>query len=368
MPSYVRVARAAAILASFCGGAAVAAVSCSPSPDPSQPGGQGGEGGLLVVIDAGDSGLNPDSACAAFVEQATSKPVNLYIMFDKSSSMVGPKWDSAKAGLYAFLDDPVSGGIRVALRFFPRDPDGVPACDQQGYKTPTVDFGELPGHAAALKAAMDAEAPNGFNTPMYPALGGALLKGIEVAENNPGEVSAVLLVTDGVPEGPATTCGGVNPEDPAAIAALAAAGYAFDPPVVTYVVGLPGVDQATANLIAASGGSDAAILVSATNVEEEFRVALAKIRGDALPCEYELPPQVTEGDVSISLVNVEITHGDGTEPESLAQNPDCDGPGWKYDDPAAPTAIVLCPETCEELKSDLGAAIQILLGCQTIVK
>lgn len=367
MPSLAWLSRFAAVMASFAGGM-VLAVSCSPSPDPAPPAAQGGEGGL-PLFDAGqDTGLDPDSACASFIEQATSKPVNLYIMFDKSSSMVGSKWDSAKAGLFAFLDDEVSTGIRVAIRFFPRDPDAVPACDQNAYKEPTVDFGELPGHAAAIKAAMDAESPDGFTTPTYPALGGAILEGIEVASNSPGEVSAVLLITDGAPQGPAPTCGGVDPEDPAAIAALAAAGFAFNPSVVTYVVGLPGVDQTTANLIAASGGSDAAILVSNTNVEQEFQDALAKIRGDALPCEYVLPPQVTEGDVAISLVNVVVDPGNGADPETIAQDPDCAGPGWKYDDPANPTAIVLCPETCAELKANFGAGIQILLGCQTIVK
>ena len=36
-----------------------------------------------------------------FEEQGISKPVNLYVMFDKSASMAGNKWESAKAGLGA---------------------------------------------------------------------------------------------------------------------------------------------------------------------------------------------------------------------------------------------------------------------------
>jgi hypothetical protein len=318
--------------------------------------------------DAGDGSFDPDAACAKFEEQAVSKPVNLYVLFDKSNSMAGNKWESAKAGLGAFVDDDTSAGLVVALRFFPRDPDSVPACDQPAYAEPTVPFGVLPDNAAALKAAMDAESPDGFSTPMYPALGGGILKGIEMAQNHPGEVSAVLMVTDGEPEGPAALCGGVDPEDPQEIAALAATGASYDPPVATYVVGLPGVDQATANLIAEAGGTDSAILVASTNVEEEFRQALAKVRGDAVPCVYEIPDQVLEGEVTISQVNIQVWPGDGSEPYIVPQNQGCDGEGWHYDDPQNPGEIILCPATCSILKEDLNAAIRILLGCATALK
>jgi hypothetical protein len=312
-------------------------------------------------------GLDPDAACALYEEQAVSKPVSLYVMFDKSSSMAGSKWTAAKAGLGAFLDDPKSAGIRAGLNFFPREPDATPACDQPAYAAPVVPFDLLPDNAAPMKAAVDAEAPDGFGTPMWPALGGAILKGIELAENNPGEASAVLLVTDGARDGPAPTCSGVDPDDPQEVANLAAAGFAFDPPVVTFVVGLPGVDQSVANLVAQAGGSEAAILVSNTNVEEEFRQALAVVRGQALPCAYDLPPNVVSGEIGLAFVNVEISSGGG-EPSTIPFDPECNGEGWKYDDPRMPTAIELCPDTCADLKADLEAGIQVVMGCATLLK
>jgi hypothetical protein len=342
---------------------AALAPSCSATSSSSTTG-QGGGG--LGFGNGGSGGLDPDAGCASYQEQAEAKPVNLYIMYDKSSSMAGNKWTAARAGLGSFVDDPASTGLSVALRFFPRDPDAVPECDQHAYSDPTVAFAPLPGNAAAIKAAIAAEAPDGFGTPMYPALGGALLEGIEVAENNPGEVSAVLLVTDGVPEGPEGTCGGVDPEDPAVIADLAAAALAFNPSVTTFVVGLPGVDQAVANEIAMAGGSESAILVGNTNVEAEFREALLAVRGQAVPCEYAVPAKVQNGEYSISTVNIQITPSGG-EPYLLPQNQNCTGDGWYYDDPSNPTLILLCPETCAELKQDFGAAILVVLGCATIV-
>ena len=344
--------------------ATVVALSCATSEQ--APAGGGGEGGVNLLPDAG-GGFDPDAACAFYEHQAVTKPVNLYIMFDKSSSMAGSKWTAAKAGLAAFVGDDKSAGLKVALRFFPRDPDATPACEQAAYKEPVVPFTELPGGAAAIVAAVGAEAPDGFSTPMYPALGGAILKGIEVAENSPGEVSAVLLITDGAPEGPAPTCGGLDPEDPQVLAGLAAAGLAFSPSVTTYVVGLPGVDQTTANLIAQAGGSDEAILVGNTNVEAEFRDALAKVRGNALPCSYDIPEQVLTGEVDLGLVNIQITP-EGGGAEIVPFDPDCVGEGWRYDDPSQPTAILLCPTTCEHLKSSPGIAIRVILGCNTQVK
>ncbi|WP_434043089.1 MULTISPECIES: vWA domain-containing protein [Sorangium] len=316
---------------------------------------------------------DPDAACGLVTEEAVVVPLNLYIMMDKSSSMVGDdpmvesKWDNAKAGLTAFVNSARFAGVRVALRFFPRDADGVPACDQNAYKAPLVPFGPLPGNAGAIVDAIEAETPDGLSTPIYPALGGALLQGIETAKNHPGEASAVLLVTDGKPQGPAAQCGGANPEDPAAIAALAAAGARYRPPVRTFVIGLPGVDQSTANQIAAAGGTDAAVLVASTNIAREFERALAKVTGQALPCEVEVPAQVAGGQVAFNDVNV-LFGLDGAPQDILPQSPGCDGPGWRYDDPSAPKALVLCPDTCSAARDASVAKIQILLGCETVIR
>lgn len=326
--------------------------------------GAGGQGGDEPFFDGGgpstDGGLDPDSACGAVSEQAKGATLNLYIAFDKSQSMAGSKWNSAKAGLGAFVNDPVSAGVFVALNFFPGK--NAATCDQFTYKEPVVPFGELPANAMPITAAMDLENPDGFSTPIYPALGGAILKSIEVAQNKPGETAAVLLVTDGLPVGPAPICGSVDPEDPQSIADLAATGVSFG--VRTFVIGLPGVDQAFANKVAAAGGTDSAILVSIANVQVEFQTALSKVRGEALPCEFDIPSKVSGGEVDPNYVNVELTFADGM-PQILPQNPTCAGEGWKYDDPAKPTKILFCDASCKAVKADFKAKVQILMGCKT---
>lgn len=327
-------------------------------------GGIGGGSGSVGTF-AISSGTGGEDSCAKYEHTEVHKPVNLYVMFDKSSSMAGTKWEDAKTGLKTYVENPGADSIRAALRFFPRVADATPACDQVAYREPTVAFGELPANAAAIVAAMDAEAPNGFNTPMYPALGGAILKGIEMAQNNPGEASAVLLITDGAPQGPSPTCSGVNPEDPAVIAGLAATGNTKG--VKTYVVGLPGVNQDVANQIAVAGGTDSVILVGSTNVAVEFQTALQKVAGSAIPCDYPLPAEVISGEVGLNKVNIEVTPPGGM-PMTVPYDETCANGGWKYDNAAAPTAIVLCPATCDSVKTTNGAKLKVLLGCGTIVK
>ncbi|MFT3772635.1 MAG: VWA domain-containing protein [Minicystis sp.] len=308
-----------------------------------------------------EAGLDPDAACGLVTVDAKATPADIYITVDKSSSLAGNKWTAAVNGLGAFVNDSASTGIVVALNFFPLDNN--PTCDQFAYKPPVVPYGPLPANATPITSALAAAMPNGFNSPMYPALGGAILASIEDAQNNPGHTASVLLVTDGQPDGPSTSCGSANPNDPAAVAQLAATGLSKG--VKTFVIGLPGVNQAVANQIAAAGGTSKAILVASTNVQTEFQNALAQVRGEALPCEYDLPDQVTMGDVDFQHVNVELTPT-GQSTAILPQDPSCKDMGWKYDDPSHPTKIIFCPNTCQSVKADLGGKVQILLGCKTV--
>lgn len=366
-------ARSLVVLAALSLGCAVPKDSGDDLVRPDGGGIQVDVGSIDALVDGPT--IDPDAACARATEAASVTPASLYVMFDKSSSM-GPevtstKWAGARKGMEAFVKDASSTGLRVALNFFPRPVDGTPVCDSGAYMTPRVPYDFLPANAAPILAAIDAEKPDGFNTPMYPALGGALRKAMDDIKTRPGEAGAVLLVTDGEPQGPATTCGGVNPEDPAVIAALAAKAVA-DFGIKTFVVGLPGVKVEVANQIAAAGGTTAAVLAIPTStkpIEESFREALAAVRGKALPCDLALPTSVIKGEVSYGLVNVLYSKGGAPPAQTLVQDATCaSGEGWRYDNPSAPTKILLCPKTCEAVRADPKAKIDILLGCKTAIR
>jgi hypothetical protein len=374
-------ARWVLLLSSF--GACALFFACGSEADSAPGGGGGGAGGAgggtggIVGVGATsgtggsltDTGVNdvidPDGGCFYTAEQGKSTPLHLFIALDKSSSMMGFKWDAAKAGLVAFVNDPISAGVYVGLKFFPRAPDGVPVCDQQAYATPDTPFDILPKNAKPIETAVNGATPDGLSTPVYPALGGAILKSIQEVQNNPGHAAAVLLVTDGVPQGPAASCQGVDPTSTAEIGKLAQNGLGYG--VSTYVIGLPGVDQSFANAVALAGGSQSAILVSNTNVQKEFQDALAKVRGQALPCEFELPEKVQKGEIAFSLVNVALTPSGGAL-QTLKQTQDCNTGGDWYYTATTPKKIVLCPSTCAKVKQDYGAKIEIQLGCATVIK
>lgn len=112
----------------------------------------GSEAGTTANPDTGEtaapesSGGTADNttgveACAGSTVEPTPVPLDIYIMLDKSGSMLDktgkmgqgiPKWDAVTGALEAFFNDPQSAGIGVGLQYFPiRDPAAPDSCDSQ---------------------------------------------------------------------------------------------------------------------------------------------------------------------------------------------------------------------------------------------
>jgi hypothetical protein len=92
----------------------------------------GGTGGMSGG-NAGDaSSMPPDFSCVKQTEEAKRVPVEMYIMLDRSESMLGvtgtgeTKWDAVKKALTLFVSDPRSEGLYVGLQYFPIGKPGVP--------------------------------------------------------------------------------------------------------------------------------------------------------------------------------------------------------------------------------------------------
>ena len=58
--------------------------------------------------------------------------------------------------------------------------------------------------------------------------------------------------------------------------------------------------------------------------------------------------------------------GTGQEFQKVAAAPDCSAGQnlWYYDNEAAPTQILLCPETCTRVTADGMAKVDIVLDCK----
>ena len=127
------------------------------------------------------------------------------------------------------------------------------------------------------------------------------------------------------------------------------------------------------NGIAAAGGTTQAFIVDTNqNTNAQFLAALNAIQGTALACSYLIPPPPMGQMPDFGNLNVEYTPGGGGPSElmpKVANQAACPATGdaWYYDNPAAPTQIVLCKSACDKVKVDSTGSIHIVLGCQTIL-
>jgi hypothetical protein len=179
-----------------------------------------------------------------------------------------------------------------------------------------------------------------------------------------------LLVTDGIPEAPASCAtGGCCPALADAVqtaADCAQGGFG----VRTYVLGV-GPELDNLNQIAAAGQTDAAYLVGNQDVTAQVLSALDSIRGAAIPCALEIPPGNPGETLDYSQVNVLVGTQDCSEPLSpiyyVTEEAQCDATagGLYYDDPNAPATVELCPATCGAV-SQPNATLRFSIGCQSV--
>lgn len=320
---------------------------------------------------AESSGQLPmEQVCAADVIEAELPVVNLFVMMDRSGSMMmNGKWRHATGALSTFLMDPATNGMRVALRFFS---DDVPmaGCNMQGCNLdacaePLVDVGALSAEVGSadlqeqklLTALSNTFPRSGQGTPIYPALGGALKwAGVHQSEH-PAEHTAVVFVTDGEPNG----CN----EDIDDIRGLAADAYAaFD--VRTYVIGLEGSNERQLDHIAKAGNTERGIFIGASNhAEVQLLQALDEIRAQTMSCDFELPAARDGRAIDRKRVNVAMMReGRSIELYQVDSASACtdDGASWYYDDPKAPSRIHLCRSTCDVARAE-GQRLSVEVGC-----
>jgi hypothetical protein len=355
------------LLPSFVLGGAMAFGACAATGDnPNNNGGGSNVGGNQ--FDAGEGGgLTTMSACASASDQAKLIPVNIYIMFDKSASMGGIKWSQSTAALQAFFMDPASGGLRVALRFFP-DTGCDTTCNAAACAQPKVSIGELTNlsaptdtHEDSLVNAFVGVVPSG-GTPLSAALDGAITWGRNFLDAAPLEKAVVVLVTDGDP----SDC-----QLSQSYFATAAQNAFVDHGILTFAIGLEGSNETLMNAIASAGGTTGGYFIGSADVQEHLVDALNDIRESFIACEYQVPESVDGDAVDPNKVNVLYTPQGASAPITIGQvvsKDACSGAtgGWYYDDPINPTTITFCAATCSALQADLGGKLELLFGCSTI--
>ena len=351
---------------------ALGVVACGTAdPNGSKYGGDptsGGIGGANGGNAGGDNGLGGSgsggnakpagdfSACANATAGADAKPVYLVFVFDKSGSMNdNGKWSAASAAMRGFFTSPSAQGISASMQFFPLGNNNT-FCNTSLYSTPQFPMTALP--SATLGSALDSVVPNG-PTPTASVLAGALsyAKQLQSGTAKDGTV-AVVMVTDGLPQG----CSDDMDVGPASSEAAAAAAT-----IPTYVVGVGDLLD-NLNQIASAGGTKSAFVVSVgnpTQTQADLTKAIDSIRLSALSCDYGIPAPPHGQTLDPNKVNVQYTPNGGA-PTPLQHNQDCTGgTGWRYDDAQNPKRILVCDGTCSDIKTKSGK-VDVVFGCATV--
>ena len=320
----------------------------------------------LAFESAGEGG-GSDGACIGVSNEAESVPIDLFIMMDRSISMdeLVPggqmtRWMALHKAVETFVESGADGDIRAGIGFFGITPGADPDidCDQSRYAAPVVEIAPLDEVGPDLLAAMDNVAPGGL-TPSGPALAGALEHASAWAKDNPGRVTAVVLVTDGYP----TLC---EPATPSGLASIAEQAHLNAPFVRTYVIGL----DAKYNLdaVALAGGTHSAFIVENNDFASSFASVLENVANTKLACEYALPP-APDANQKLDYSKVQVTYAPASTDveEEIPSVPNVQGcgqsanGGWYYDNVSDPTSILVCPCTCARFEA---GRVDVRVGCK----
>jgi hypothetical protein len=330
---------------------------------------QGGSGNSSF----GQEGGTP--VCNAQEVASEALPVDMYIMFDQSSSMQDlipgtnqTWWQAAEQAVATFVQDPRVAKTNIGINFFPQGGVAPNSCNFP-YQTPTVELGPAPQTAPKIIQAMQ-QFGNGAFTPTIPALTGAVAHMQQWAQDpaHAGRAPVVVLVTDGFP----TECpAGAQITDVANVAAQA---YAGTPRILTFVVGF---NQGNENLkqIAKAGGTGTAFLIEGGDVSTQFVNAMLSVTDTPLSCTFSVPTSTDPNNpIDFDLVRVRYFPAATNQPIEVprVQNlGDCqytlNHVGWFYDTPPSatsnPTQINICPGTCSGFNA---GHVSIEYGCKPI--
>ncbi len=357
-------------------------------------GGVGGTGGIITSGGtAGSSGAPPDGCAYAEVE-SDLLPANILFVVDRSGSMncnLPPLQSSQECEMSPVPADPMEptkwsiitsalkdvfaalpAGTSAGLTYFSNDN----VCGVQSM--PNVGVNAMnQAQLDALTISLDNVSPKGGT----PIVGATILayKHLHQQAQLQGN-GFVVLITDGT-----DTC------EPEAIPRLVdiEVPKARGVNIRTFAIGAPGSERGRALLSRVAWEGDTAVdsacnwnsmvadegdchfdMTTSTDFAQDLADALAQISGKALTCEFDIPASPDGQAVDLSKVNVDYyaAGGDTKAPILKDESSACDAgaDGWQYN--ADQTKIVLCGSICDDVKADSAARVQIVLGCESVVK
>ncbi|HEX6275588.1 MAG TPA: vWA domain-containing protein [Polyangiaceae bacterium] len=340
-------------------------------------GGSTGIGGSIGVGGASGSGGTGEQ-CASQKAGTNLLPVRLAFAFDVSGSMgqgdypwhdASLKWEPVVAATRAFFEDAASAGLEASLTAFPVAASEE-KCVDGSYEAPIVPMTPLP--SPAFGAALDGIRAGSWRggTPTLHVVNG-VLSYIEATRATDPARYVFVLVTDGYPQGCSDNT----------IQSVVDAVGAVSADIPTYVIGVanpPLTDddgmmapETVMNLsaVAVAGGTERAYIIDTGNpaqTQMAFSAAVNEIRGTSISCELRIPP-IPDGR-QFERDKVAVTYTSGGATIDLTYDSTCAAPNsWHYDDPLAPTQIVLCDSTCDTVQAAADATLDVTFTCNSVI-
>jgi Mg-chelatase subunit ChlD len=360
------------------------------------PSGSGGDdaGAAGFSAEAGSSSLGPGDACALSTTSVEALPSVLDLVVDTSGSMDWPpgwmpvtpndskpagatKWEITRDALATAVSS-LGSDVALGMSFFPNvtEDDPLDVCLNDDQAVSIALLGASGSNARkSVQTALDGVMPLG-GTPTE----GAYRFGVQALEKTKIEGNKfLLLITDGTPTCTLDcTCTENNvPVDSDPL--LADADAARSDGIRTFVIGSPGSEQTrdVLSALARRGGTAKAgcsddgpvychfDMTTEPDLAAGLESALDAVAKSLRSCEYPVPPPPQGRTADPDQVNVIYTPSAGKS-ETLprdASSSDCSD-GWQYTDDGK--HIELCGDACDRAKTDVGAKVEIVIGCKTV--
>jgi hypothetical protein len=348
-----------------------------------------------------DLGALRRAACSRWTADSTPDPALLMLVVDVSGSMTFPdptsngmisKWGVERPILSSTLDD-FPSTLGVGVLFYPNKPTPAntmmrPAstCINVNAMIPVAYLGTKGSQQRyTIQRSLASTEPN--TQQGTPTLDAYLVALQQLGSTTLGGSRQILLITDGQPTF-AEGCVGTGtldvPVDETPI--IQAVSQAKRAGIRTFVIGSPGSEQgaitgvdarpwlsraAEAGGTARPGCSDSGPrychfdMVDEPNFGAGLTAALDDIGGSLVSCDVPIPSPPMNERFDPNQVNVVLTTRTA---ESLLSRDDtarC-ADGWQYSQDRR--HITLCTNTCNLVRSDPGAKLEVLVGCASVMR
>jgi len=356
----------------------------------------GFDGGLLPIT-PDQKKLVTESACAGFLTEGETLPSVLQLVVDTSSSMrnMAPgsnnlsKWDVTRDALLEAVVG-VNGGsglpasVAVGMLFYPNveyqvktTPQPLETCVNTGALVPIALLGGQGAPQRTLIGTGISQVQLAQSTPTDDAYTYALEHSL-LPTKAIGK-KFMLLITDGTPtlqKDCMNPSGMLSDVDPAPIVEEITVAARED--VKTFLIGSPGSEanrtwMSRAAVIGGTAISGCNVngpnychmdMTTAPDFAAALKAGLARVVGQITPCTFTFADPPVGQTIDAKNINVVINSAGQSSLAIRDDIGDCTQ-GWQL---TADQEILLCPDTCAQVKSDSGASVDVVFGCESFTE